>query len=404
MPTWYHRATWTVLRSLYAPWLRMRQRVEAKGLAALPEPPFVLMSDHAHSLDAYVIGSFSKAPVRFMANIEGVAPWKALAAELVGAYPRRKGSADLAALRRTIALAASGEAIGIFPEGDRSWDGSAQALRPGSARLLKRLGVPLVLARQLGNYLAKPRWADRPRRGPWSVDFSVFDADEIGRMSEGLVDAIIASALAKNEVKDALREGRIFEGEGLAEGIERLLWRCPSCGSSDRLGGSGDEIGCRRCGARWRVDANQRVMPASAAALRGPGTILDLKDWHDWQVATLPELMAGSRGRPGLVAAGVELARKSDRGWKDDAAGRLSLVDGNLVFTQPAGRRIFEAAAVRGFVDNFNAFCEFSYRGERWRIDFRGGNALKWIRALESLNARPLAARGAADDGAGEAA
>ena len=40
------------------------------------------------------------------------------------------------------------------------------------------------------------------------------------------------------------------------------------------------------------------------------------------------------------------------------------------------------APAVRGFVDNFNAFSEFDYRGQRWRLEFGGGNAAKWAYAL----------------------
>jgi hypothetical protein len=37
------------------------------------------------------------------------------------------------------------------------------------------------------------------------------------------------------------------------------------------------------------------------------------------------------------------------------------------------------------FVDNFNNYCEYSYGSDRYRLVFRGGNAYKWIEALEAL-------------------
>jgi 1-acyl-sn-glycerol-3-phosphate acyltransferase len=387
MPKWYHRASWGLLRSLYSPSLLKLNGVKAERAEILRGRPFLLMSDHANALDAYVLGSFSPEPIRYMANVEGVRPLKAACAELVGAYGRRKGTGDIAALRRTFELAREGERIGIFPEGDRSWDGSGGAIRPGAGKLAKRLGLPLVLARQRGNYLSQPRWATYPRRGPWSVDFLAFDADELARMPDGLVDAIIARALAKDEIKDALLEGRRFECERSAEGIGRLLWRCPVCGKADSLRGRLNEIACRGCGSRWAVDANCRVESLNAPESLHAAPIADLKDWHDWQVGTLSEL-AGEfqRGLPALRSEGVVLSRKEGRAARRLGRGLLYLrgkgEGAELVFEGDSSREVFEASSVSGFVDNFNAFSEFDHRGQRWRLEFGGGNAAKWAYAL----------------------
>ena len=179
MAKWYHRASWTLLRELCSPSLIEITRSKRGASSACPSRPFFLMADHANALDPYILGSFSRSPIRYMANVEGVHPFKGLFAELVGAYGRRKGASDMAALRATFELARSGDAIGIFPEGDRSWDGSSSAIRPGAGKLARRLGLPLVLAMQMGNYLSHPRWAAESRRGRWSVDFAVYDADEL---------------------------------------------------------------------------------------------------------------------------------------------------------------------------------------------------------------------------------
>jgi hypothetical protein len=354
------------------------------------------MSDHSNSLDAYVLGSLSSRPIRYMANLEGVRPAKAAFAELIGAYGRRKGSSDIAALRSTFDLARSGESIGIFPEGDRSWDGSLSELRPGAGKLARRLKLPLVLARQRGNYLSHPRWATAPRRGSWSIDFLTFGADELERMSDGVVEAIIARALAKDDIKEALREGRRFECDRSAEGIGRLLWRCPVCGKADAILGGGNEIRCSRCRTRWQLDANCRVRPINAPPSIHAAEIGDLKDWHDWQVASLPEL------RSALRSQGVVLSRREGRSVKRIGRGGLYLLgwgDGaELVFEAPGESCVFEAASVRGFVDNFNAFCEFDSQGSRWRLELGGGNAAKWCYALKGASGSGALA-GARDGG-----
>jgi 1-acyl-sn-glycerol-3-phosphate acyltransferase len=390
------RALWSILRATYAPRLLRRLGVAARGLETLPEPPFLLVSDHAHALDPYVIGALSPSPIRFMANLEGVGKAKAALGAFVGAYGRRKGMTDLGALRMTFEIASAGDSIGIFPEGDRSWDGAGSPLRPGLGKLAKRLGTPLVIARQRGNYLSLPRWAKRPRRGPWTVDFLSYGADELAAMSDPLVDAIVERALAKDDVKDCLREGREFSGTGVAEGVERLLWLCPRCWTADSIIGRGDEVRCGACGGRWLLDANLRVRPLGDHGFEGAASaIVDLKDWNDWQVGVLPYLLESGGGIPAFESRDVELAELRRSGRRSLGRGRLSLAGGELIFESPYGPVAFAAAGIKGFVDNFNARCEFSADGYRWMLDFGGGNAVKWSYALALLAPR---GRGAPDD------
>ncbi len=390
MPRWYQSIAYGAFKTFGARAYLRGQGVEARGLADLPEGPFVLLADHANTGDAYVLAALLPRLPRFMANLEGVSPLKAALADLVGAYGRRKGATDLAALRRTFALAASGESLAIFPEGDRSWDGAAAPLRPGSARLVKKLSLPLVVARQRGNYLAAPRWAKTRRMGPWIVEFSVFDSGEVERLSEPLLESIIARAMEKDEIPEALERGLFFWGEGLAEGIERLLWRCPVCGKAEgpegrgsALAGSGDELACLRCGARWRVDANQRVRPRNFSPSWSTTEIRDLRSWNLWQRAGIRELAAEGRLENRRVRLARMRAHAGGLGLERLGEGRLAYRSGELVFEPRGGSPIaFSAHEIRGFVDHFNRRSEFSHRGVRWAVEFLGGNASKWCYAF----------------------
>ena len=54
--------------------------------------------------------------------------------------------------------------MGIYPEGERSWDGTLQPFRQGTIRLLLKAGVPIVPCGLDGSYDVWPRWSRRVRR------------------------------------------------------------------------------------------------------------------------------------------------------------------------------------------------------------------------------------------------
>jgi len=129
------------------------------------------------------------------------------------------------------------------------------------------------------------------------------------------------------------------------------------------------------------------VRPLNVSPSLHAADIGDLKDWHDWQVATLPELArAADRGLPRLRSEGVVLSRREGPRIRRIGRGRLFLVgageEAELIFEGDSATAVFDASCVRGFVDNFNSFSEFDYRGKRWRLEFGGGNAVKWAYAL----------------------
>lgn len=252
MPTWYHRAAWSLLKKLKAPALLRANRVEAEFYDAEPSGPYLLVANHGHRADAWVLASLLRRTIRYMANLEGVSPLKALFAELVGAYGKRKGMPDLAALRRTVQLARSGETIGIFPEGDRSWDGSFQGIKPGLGRLIKLIKLPVLMARQEGSYLSAPRWARHTRQGRWQVRFKLLALEDIERKSPLEIERAIQDWIAV----DGFASESSFSCRAPAEGAERVLWLCPACGALHSIQSRGAELYCRNCSAAWNLDAN----------------------------------------------------------------------------------------------------------------------------------------------------
>ena len=55
-------------------------------------------------------------------------------------------------------LSEIGEGVGVFPEGERSWDGKLQPLRGGTIRVLLTAGVPVIPCGLVGTSEILPRW------------------------------------------------------------------------------------------------------------------------------------------------------------------------------------------------------------------------------------------------------
>jgi 1-acyl-sn-glycerol-3-phosphate acyltransferase len=71
--------------------------------------------------------------------------------------------ADRVAYEKALHLLREGEAICLFPEGVRGWDGRLYPLQSGVARLAMASGAPIIPVAVRGALEAWPRWRSLPR-------------------------------------------------------------------------------------------------------------------------------------------------------------------------------------------------------------------------------------------------
>ena len=128
-------------------------RLRARGVELLPEQGgFVLACNHHSSFDPWPLGIplWPRRFLRFMAKSELY--WWPLTIVLngAGAFPVRRGQADLRAIATAVRLAREGHVVTMFPEGTRRQKGLVKRHearpRSGAARIALEAGVPLVPA------------------------------------------------------------------------------------------------------------------------------------------------------------------------------------------------------------------------------------------------------------------
>lgn len=81
----------------------------------------------------------------------------------VNALPIRDGEGDIRAIRDIIERLKQGEAVVIFPEGSRTFDGAMEPFRDGAALIIRKAKCPVVPVAIEGAFDAWPRTASKPR-------------------------------------------------------------------------------------------------------------------------------------------------------------------------------------------------------------------------------------------------
>ncbi len=147
--------------------------IEARGVHNIPrEGGVLIVANHVSLLDPFFIGSVANREIHYMArgDVFGV-PGLGKLISAYNAFPVNRGKPDLGALRKTISLLKAGNAVLIFPEGTRSWDGELGKAHDGSCFIAHHANVPTIPAYHRGGEKLLPRGSIRPRRAKLDVAF-----------------------------------------------------------------------------------------------------------------------------------------------------------------------------------------------------------------------------------------
>ena len=134
------------------PFVKVGFRLRARGTNNLPQGGFVLAANHTSNFDPWALGIplFPRRQLRFMAKSELFNP--ILKPILVGggAFPVRRGDADVDAIHRAVELVEDGQIVVMFPEGTRRKKGLRKKYEArahtGTARIALAANAPLVPA------------------------------------------------------------------------------------------------------------------------------------------------------------------------------------------------------------------------------------------------------------------
>jgi len=91
--------------------------------------------------------------------------------EYLNAFPVKRGTGDVGAIKETLRRLKRGGLVTVFPEATRTLDGGVRPMQPGVVLIARKARVPLVPAMILGAFEAWPRHAKLPHTAPLIVAY-----------------------------------------------------------------------------------------------------------------------------------------------------------------------------------------------------------------------------------------
>jgi len=143
--------------------LRLKYRIHVDGMHHVPKDgPAIFLCNHTSIVDSFFIGCFLPRKIYFMAkSTEFESGAKRLFFYLSRTFPVRRYDIDPISLRNAMRVLSFGGLVGIYPEGERTWDGEKLPFRTGTIRFLLAVGVPIIPAGITGAFQNQPRFGGK---------------------------------------------------------------------------------------------------------------------------------------------------------------------------------------------------------------------------------------------------
>jgi 1-acyl-sn-glycerol-3-phosphate acyltransferase len=143
-----------VLHWCFQAYCSLWHQLRAEGYAPLPETgPAILIANHTCGIDHMLLQAASRRLLGFMVAREYYElRWLRGICSYIGCIPVNRDGRDLAAIRAALRALGDGRVVPIFPEGTILPASGRRlgAMRPGSAYIAIRAGVPVVPAYIIG--------------------------------------------------------------------------------------------------------------------------------------------------------------------------------------------------------------------------------------------------------------
>ena len=252
------------------------ETVDMEGL----EPPYLLFSNHMAFID-FELSALVTYPKRVnnVVNIDGyhMMPWLLT---WIGSICTRKFTNDIHLVKSIRRVVQNGDILCLYPEARYTPIGTTAFLPDSLGRLVKMNKVPLVVVTHHGNHLYSPFWAYKNKRKvPMRTVFrQVLTAQQVQSMTVDEINAAIRSAMEYDEYRYQLENNILITEPNRAEGLHKVLYQCPHCGTEFQMGSQGAELFCKHCGKRWYLQENGQLM-----ATEGETEFPHIPHWFEWE-------------------------------------------------------------------------------------------------------------------------
>lgn len=256
------------------------------------DEPCLILMNHSSFIDLKIASTvLYPRPFNIVCTSDGFVGKEWLMRNL-GCIPTQKFCMDTTLVRDMIyAVRTLKSSILMYPEASYTFDGTATPLPDTIGKCVKMLGVPVVMIRTYGAFARDPLYNGlRLRKVDVSADMEyALSADEVKKMSAQAINEKLTEYFSFDNFRwQQKRKVRIDE-PFRAEGLNRVLYKCPHCGAEGQMRSHGTSVGCKACGKEYELTEYGFLR-----ALAGETEYDHIPDWYRWERQCVrQELLAG---------------------------------------------------------------------------------------------------------------
>ncbi|MBQ3547234.1 MAG: 1-acyl-sn-glycerol-3-phosphate acyltransferase [Clostridia bacterium] len=218
---------------------------------------------------------------------------KNLLMKTIGCIPTQKFVSDSVLVRDIFhCIKKNKTSVLLYPEASYSFDGRATTLPESLGKLVKKLGVPVVMITTTGAFMHQPLYNNlKKRKVKISAEIEcLLTADQTDKLSFEEINRIIGEKFNFDNFKWQ-QENKIKISEKYrADYLHRVLYKCPHCGVEGETVGKGTTLTCNACGKVWEL-TEYGFMKAQNGETEFP----HVPDWYDYERQSVKkELLDGS--------------------------------------------------------------------------------------------------------------
>ena len=263
------------------------------------EPCLVLMN-HSSFIDLKIAARllFTR-PFHIVCTSDGFVGKKWLMRS-IGCIPARKFMTDVTLVRDMVyAVRELKSSVLMFPEASYSFDGTQTPLPDSLGKCLKLLKVPVVMIRTSGAFARDPLYNNlqlRKVRVSAEVEY-LLSPEEIAAKSPQALNHFLQEKFSFDYFRWQQDNKICIDEPFRADGLNRMLYKCPRCKTEGQMRGQGTRLRCECCREEYELTEYGYLRPVEETEelIQTGKHFTHIPDWYLWERECVrEELISGT--------------------------------------------------------------------------------------------------------------
>ena len=245
------------------------------------DEPILILMNHSSFIDLEIASTiFYPRPLNIVTTTDGFIGKNWLLRNL-GCVPAKKFILDVELVRNLLYVTKKlKSSILMYPEASYSFSGQTTPLPESVGKFIKLLNIPVVTVITENAFLRQPLY-NMLYKHEVKVSANakiLISKDEIKTLSTKEINERLKKEFQLDYWKTQKEHNVIIKEENFAEGLERVLYKCPHCGTEGEISTTKNNIKCNKCGITYEIQPTGELV-----ALNATTKFSSVSSWYDYE-------------------------------------------------------------------------------------------------------------------------